>query len=157
MIWIPVLCMSVTLRTSESQAMMLILAAVMAVLITVSIHWSLGDVEGWWREMVLGWIGTEKQTKEAVDLREAMLGIVPFMNAFMMGCSNSQYDYQCVGSALVASTDVFSRCFQKGIFGNSIAFRPANGIGYCLAVESDRWLKLAITGKRYCCDHHSGL
>ena len=85
MIWIPVLCMSVTLRTSESQAMMLILAAVMAVLITVSIHWSLGDVEGWWREMVLGWIGTEKQTKEAVDLREAMLGIVPFMNAFMMG------------------------------------------------------------------------
>lgn len=82
-VWLPVWCCAVVLRTTESQGMMALAAAVIGLLFILFMHLIIGDVTAWWKSWLELWIRTNLSSTAGEQYKQILNVLTPLMNAIM--------------------------------------------------------------------------
>lgn len=112
-VWLPVWCCASVLRASESQSLMALTAAGIAVLFILFMHLVVGDVTAWWKSWLELWIKTNLSAAAGQQYRQVLDIVTPLMNAIMAAM---------IMLSLIMTT-LAGRWWQALVF-NPGAFRP---------------------------------
>lgn len=105
-VWMPVWLLSLVLRWTEAQGMMVLVAGVMGMIFVVGMRLALHDVSAWWQSSMNAWFKSNVPADVATQYQHILHQAAPMMNAM-------------VGGLLVAtavSTLLLARAWQSALF-----------------------------------------
>jgi hypothetical protein len=83
-IWLPAWFCAAALRYTESQGLMLIGAALLALCAVAATHFLLGDVAIWWEKALAAWLETSVPPELAQQYAEMLQPAIPLINGLMI-------------------------------------------------------------------------
>jgi hypothetical protein len=147
-IWLPVWLVSFVLRRTESQAALLLAAAVLAILFALSMHVAVGDAGAFWRSNFEAWFGSQLPAQSAETYREFFRSAEPLFNGIVAAAL-----FTSVVAAVLAARWWQALLFNPGGFRAEFhAIRLPRGLCLVPAAAMGGWLLSEGALKAVCLD-----